>query len=193
MAESDPNRDGLIDAVKQLEWWFEDRPDVYVSGNLMIYYVEGERASFSPDVFVVFGVEKRKRRTYKLWEEGKVPDFVLEISSATTWQEDMGNKRALYQRLGVSEYFLYDPAEEYLRPPLRGYRLAAGEYLPMAGPVLISQVLGLELLVHEAQLRFRDPATSRFLLTPDEQRQRAEAAEERVRELERRLREQNSP
>ncbi|MCY4026081.1 MAG: hypothetical protein OXH75_07165 [Acidobacteria bacterium] len=51
---------------------FRGRPDVYVSGDLLIYYREGDpRTSIAPDVFVVFGVEDRQRQNYKLWEEGR--------------------------------------------------------------------------------------------------------------------------
>ncbi len=48
-------------------------PEVYVGGNLPIYYEEGDPAkSVAPDVFVVFGIAKRQRRIYKLWEAGKL-------------------------------------------------------------------------------------------------------------------------
>ena len=50
-------------------------PDVYVWGNMMLYYVEGDRRKHvSPDVFVVRGVPKRPERDYYLtWKEGKGP------------------------------------------------------------------------------------------------------------------------
>lgn len=52
---------------------YADVPDVYVWGNLFLYYREGDpRACVAPDVFLIRGVGKRKenpRRTYKLWEE----------------------------------------------------------------------------------------------------------------------------
>ena len=67
---------------------------MYVSGDLLIYYEEGNpRVSVAPDVFVVFGVEDRMRMNYKVWEEGKGPDFVLEVASPRTWREDVGRKR----------------------------------------------------------------------------------------------------
>ena len=84
-------------------------PKVYVAGNLFIYYEEGNpRASVSPDLFVVFGAENRMRFVYKVWEEGRVPDFVLEVASPNTWEEDEGAKRVLYQRMGVREYWQVD-------------------------------------------------------------------------------------
>ena len=81
-----------------------------MSGDLLVYHEEGNpRASVVPDVFVVFGAESRMRRVYKLWEEPKAPDFVLEVASPSTWKDDEGPKRELYERLGVREYFQHDP------------------------------------------------------------------------------------
>ncbi len=83
MTESDPTRDYLTYCVEALNLFFQGRSQVYVSGNLFIYYEEGNpRAVVSPDVFVIFGVTKRQRRIYKTWEEGgKVPAFVMKITS----------------------------------------------------------------------------------------------------------------
>ena len=110
MAENDAQRLAMVYALAALEIRFADRDDVYVSGDLLIYYQEGRpRVSIAPDVFVVYGVAKRIRKSYLLWEERKVPDFVLEMASANTWREDEGPKREVYERLGVREYAQYDP------------------------------------------------------------------------------------
>ena len=70
---------------------------MYVSGNLLLYYQKGNpRAAVAPDVFVVLGVSNADRSSYRLWEEPKGPDFVLEITSRTTYREDQGRKRELY-------------------------------------------------------------------------------------------------
>src|SRR3990172_8736912 len=123
MAETDVHRDLMFDLIKLLKDFFHDKPDVYVSGNLFIYYKEGEpTASISPDCFVVKGVENYKRRTYKIWEEGKRPDVVFELTSKKTKQEDQSKKKVIYQdKLKVKEYFLYDPLHDYLKPSLQGY------------------------------------------------------------------------
>ena len=49
----------------------------------MMYYEEGNPRlkSISPDIFVAFGIGRKERRIYKIWEEGKPPDFVLEFAS----------------------------------------------------------------------------------------------------------------
>jgi hypothetical protein len=139
---------------------------------MLCYYEEGNPAAcVAPDVFVVQGVAKGERRTYKLWEEGQPPTVVFEITSRGSRLEDLGTKRALYAMLGVQEYFLYDPLSEYLRPPLQGYRLREGEYervLPGDQGELASQALSLELRVEEGQLRVVNPATGERLLTPAE-------------------------
>ena len=56
---------------------------------------------------------------------GNAP-FVLEVTSDTTQKKDLGDKKAIYQRLGVDEYFLFDPLGDYLKPRLQGYRLGTG-------------------------------------------------------------------
>src|SRR5437870_767858 len=62
MAETDYHRDQMTDSIKTLQAFFADEPMVYVSGNLLIFYVPGnKRRHVSPDVFVVFGVKKGKR------------------------------------------------------------------------------------------------------------------------------------
>ena len=86
----------------------------------------------APDVFVVVGASSHERRSYLLWQEPKGPDWVLEITSRSTRAEDQGHKRELYRRLGVAEYWQYDPTGDSLRPALQG--LAAGTNRSAAGP-----------------------------------------------------------
>ncbi len=188
MAETDVHIDALLYLREALKDYFRDAPQVYVAGNMLLYYEEGNPAAcVAPDVFVVQGVAKRERRTYKLWEEGQPPAVVFEITSRGSRLEDLGTKRVVYAMLGVREYFLYDPLGEYLRPPLQGYRLQEGEYqrlLPGGEGELVSQVLGVELRVEAGRLRVIDPETGERLLTPAEAqapRRAAEAELERLR------------
>ncbi len=178
MAETDVHRDQLIDLLIALKDYFRQDQQVYVAGNLLIYYEEGDaQASVAPDVFVVFGVSKEPRRIYKLWEEGKAPDVAFEITSASTRVQDLGPKKGLYEVLGVREYFLFDPLEEYLAPPLMGYRLEEKGYRLMEDRPLLSQVLGLELRVEEGRLRLYNQATGRRLPTPAEEAEARRTAE----------------
>jgi Uma2 family endonuclease len=187
MAETDVHIDVLIYLREALKDYFRDEPQVYVAGNMLLYYEEGNPAAcVAPDVFVVQGVAKGERRTYKLWEEGQPPTVVFEITSRGSRLEDLGTKRALYAMLGVREYFLYDPLGEYLRPPLQGHRLQQGEYervLPGGEEVLVSQALSLELRIEGGQLRVVNPATGERLLTPAEA-QAARRAESEARQAE---------
>ncbi len=212
MAEDDWQRRAILDAVGVLDLHFRDRPDVYVSADLFIYYEEGNpKARVAPNVFVVFGVPKHNRWTYKLWEEGPAPAFVMEVASRGTWREDEGRKAVLYERLGVREYWQYDPTADYLGLHLKGRRLVSGGYEPqpvvesLDGTVFLrSETLGLDFRVKGAEERyFFDPAAGRRLpnwLGPDAARRdvesraeaaeaRAEAAEARAAELEALLRE----
>ena len=210
LAENDWQLTAIHDAFGMLNIRYLDRPDVYVSADLLIYYEEGDpRKSVTPDVFVVFGAAKRKRMVYKLLEESKAPDFVLEVASENTWQQDLGRKRALYAELGVREYWLFDPRDEYFDPTLQGLGLRGRAYRPMPARVesgartIRSEVLGLDLHVENQALRFRDPESGEYLQNLAEattamgrtasalaeERAARRVAEARIAELETRLRE----
>ena len=204
MAENDAQRNAIMYGIGALARHFRDRRDVYVSGDLLIYYEEGNpRLSIAPDIFVVFGVEKRERPNYKLWEEGCAPAFVLEVASPSTWRDDLGRKRSVYADLGVREYWRYDPSGEHLAARLQGERLTPSGYVgqPAATALdgtltLRSETLGLELRAAPGrEMRFRDPATGDDLRSHDEEAEgrlaeaaARRAAEARVAELEAQLR-----
>ncbi len=186
MAESDFQRTPLIYAIESLRIYFQDRADVYVSGNMFVYYEQGNpKAVVAPDVFVVIGVPRRDRASYKLWEEPKGPDFVLEITSKSTYTEDQGVKRGVYALLGVREYWQYDPTGDYLEPVLQGWQLIERNYWPLpvrrepeGGLRMYSAVLELELWVADGELRFREPATGRKLHSHAEAEQAWRQAEQ---------------
>ena len=172
MSENDFQARALLNARHFLGTHFRERRDVYVSGNIFVYYEPRNLSmTVSPDILVAFGVERRKRRSYRTWEEGKAPDFVLEVLSPSTWQRDL-DKRKTYARLGVREYFVFDPTGEHIEPALQGYRLDWGRYEPMAGlgPLAVrSRVLGLDLWVDsERDLRMRDAETGENLRSAEE-------------------------
>ena len=181
MAETDVHRNQMIDLLDCLEEYYHADPRVYVTGNIFLYFCNhaGERQSISPDIFVVRGIEKKLRRIYNLDVEKKAPDVVIELTSRHTKVEDLGNKRVIYADLGVAEYFLFDPLDASLSPQLRGFRLQGGEYIPMLGIRLTSEVLGLDLIVEDDQLRLYNPRTAEHLRTHAEAeaaRREAEAA-----------------
>lgn len=195
MAESDLHRDIMLYLVRLLQRFFAGQM-VYVSGNLLIYYEQGNRyKSVAPDCFVVRGVDPHLRKTYKIWEEGKAPEVVFEVTSQSTQNEDLGKKMRLYAQLGVQEYYLYDPTADYLQPSLRAFVLQGGGYVPMPPvreevdlgelalvpdsvepPEFVSQLLGLRITLDEAnQLQFYDLTDGKRLLSDEEARQAAEA------------------
>jgi Uma2 family endonuclease len=178
MPEGDKQRRNLSYTTEALRLWFESQPNVYVSGNLFIRYkahrIENRiEKRIAPDTFVVFGMSKEDRVSYKIWEEGgKAPDFVLEITSKGTVTKDREQNPIIYRDLGVKEYFQYDPTGEYLQPQsLQGVRLEQGEYVEILPKLLSdqvlslpSEVLGLDLhLYADKGFRFYDPISEQIL------------------------------
>ena len=188
MAVSDLHRRILMRTLQALDAHFEERPEVYVSGDILMYYVEGDPdQSVSPNILVAFGLGKKLRRNYLVWKEGKVPDFVMEFSSKDTYRNDLGRKMALYASLGIQDYFLYDAEGLYLSSPIMGFTLLDGVYTPIAaGPDggLHSTALNLDFSVGEVVgLGIYDPVESEWLQTPAESAiARAEIAETRANE-----------
>jgi Uma2 family endonuclease len=191
MAETDLHREEMMYVIGALGAHFRAEPDVYVSGNLLLYFVEGDPTrSVSPDALVTRGLPHAKelRDTYKVWEEGQAPSWVIEVTSKTTRLEDLNRKKSLYERLGVEEYFLFDPRAEYLDPPLQGFRLAAGRYEPIAlesDGSLVSRGLGIVFRREGERLRMIDARTGRMLPRTEEVlRERQEQEERANREAE---------
>jgi Uma2 family endonuclease len=188
MAETDLHRTLLLDMVASVDRYFRNDPLIYVSGNLLLYYEEGHpEKCVAPDFFVVRGVPKRLRRIYKVWEEKKGPDVVVELTSRSTHLEDLGNKRAIYEDLGVLEYYIFDPEGYRFKPPLRGFRLQGG-ILGAVPPVrtegerlvFSSDVLGLELHGCGPNLRWVHSKTGEPIPVPGELYDLAEEAKARA-------------
>ncbi len=172
MAETPLHMLVMWNTIQTLIAWYADDPKVYVWGNMMLYYVEGDiKKTVAPDVFVVKGVGKHKeRRVFKTWEE-KTPKLVIEVTSRKTRKEDLGSKKDKYQNdLKVPEYFLFDPKGSWIKTKLRGFRLKDGEYeeIEAVDGRLPSKVLGLHLEAVGEELRLWDPKAQKYLLTPDE-------------------------
>lgn len=208
----------IILFLASLEWWWRDRPDAppnrrnnfFAAGNLSIYYSLRQRRSEDfrgPDFFVVLDVEYKERKSWTVWEEeGKYPNFILEILSDSTAQVDRGLKKQIYQDIfRTPEYFWFDPYSF----EFKGFRLKdARQYEELTlndQGWLWSQQLELYLGIVEERLRFLTPE-GEVVPAPNEaalqerrraemERQRAERAEallaverERSQALEARLR-----
>ena len=187
LAESEHQLFPLTYAYAALRSWFADEPTTWVGADMFLYYEEGVPSSVvAPDVFVVTRTHKRYlRNIFQTWVEGRVPEFVLEIMSRTSVDNDLVTKYELYERLGVREYWLYDPTEEgVLEPRLRGHVLVDGEYrrievLEVDGKLVgTSEVLGLELHANAEWFRFFDPVSSEYL--PDQEETRLALSAERL-------------
>jgi Uma2 family endonuclease len=191
MAETELHFKEMVALVEALVSRFEDEPDVYVCGNMLLYYVEGDpRFSVAPDVFLIRGVPKKVRETYLLWKEGRPPSFVLEVTSRTTRREDLGKKKSLYERLGVEEYFLHDPLGDYLTPRLQGFRLVQGRYQPLTAATdgsLRSTVTGLIYRAEGTDLYLVDPETGEILPSTWALRPELKAAHETIEQQNRDL------
>jgi len=186
MGETEFHRDEIYGLIWALRQHYRNAPDVHVTGDLFLYYAQGDpRAVVCPDVFVVKGVSKEKRRIYKLWEEGRLPFLVIEVTSASTRGEDLGRKKDLYEKLGVEEYFIHDPLGEYLRPALQGFLLEQGRYRkidPAPDRSLVSRTTGLTFRPQGHEIRLVETATGQPLPTMEEMV--AKADQERVLRLE---------
>ena len=190
MSETGRHWHATVDFAKPLHVFMLDRPDAYVGSDMFMYFREGDpSAVVSPDVFVAFGAPKEPLRdTWKLWEEGVAPAFVLEVTSKSTRDEDEFGKKAVYESLGVLEYWQFDPTGDYLDPILKGHRLGPdGRYEQLvleardSGLYRHSDVLGLDLRLEGGQLRLLDPAQDACLLTHEEQANALLRAEEAQR------------
>lgn len=188
MGETSIHIAAILYLLGALQAYFRHVPDLYVAADMLFYYEEGDPTVYKvPDVFVVKGVEKHDRRTYKLWEEKRPPSVIFEITSRGTRWEDTGEKKGLYAELGVREYILFDPQGEYLKPRLQGFHLIQDFYqsLPLnKDGSLTSQELGLILRPDGNLLRLIDiptgepvPTLNEALEQKDEAQARAETAE----------------
>jgi Uma2 family endonuclease len=188
MAETGIHLQTLFWLYEMLRHFFRRRSDVYVAADMLLYYEPGNpRASRAPDVMVALGVPSvPERRSFFTWREGVVPQVIIEISSDSTVREDLGDKRDLYERLGVQEYFLFDPIGDCLNPRLQGFRHDAGAFVrlePTADQGLTSQTLGVQFVPEGNMLRVSDAATGERMLTYDEQADRASRAHDLEAEL----------
>ena len=158
MAETNKHRRLMMYVIDALTIFDADRPDVYVPGNNVVFYEEGNpKAPISPDGCVAFGVPPGPRDSYMDWQEGVLlPDVVFEFTSRKIQREDTASKLPLYERvLQVPEYFLFDPTGDYLRPRLQGYRLV-GNQLELVAGRLHSEKLSLDLVQAGEDLRLYD-------------------------------------
>lgn len=179
-------------ALITLQHHYREDQQVFIAGNLFVYYVEGDPCRhISPDILVSFDVPKHRepdRRLYLVWEEGKAMNVAIEFTSESTRAEDVEQKMEIYRNLRVREYFLFDPYGEHLDPPLQGYRLSELHYEPLGSGPLHSEVLNLQLESDGEMLHFVNPATGKRLTNPEESYQQILEAQKEQKKAEKALR-----
>ena len=184
----------------------------------------GSRPLLLPDLLIAFDVDPQlyyEQRGYVIADQGKPPDFVLEVASPSTAERDVVFKRVEYARLGIPEYWRFDHTGEWHGTRLAGDRLVGGQYQPIpiverSANVLEgrSETIGLRLRWRDGELEWIDPATDQPIPSFDDERaariaeeqahtlererysaerEARLAAEDRVRELERELRRLRQP
>jgi Uma2 family endonuclease len=171
MGEGDWHRIWMNSTIERLQRYFAGQR-VYVAGNMMIYYVEGNaECCICPDTFVARDCEPGHRTVYRVWEDGPMPDFAFEISSESTWREDRSTKLQLFARLGIKEYVMYDWSGRWLKPALQGFRLAAGNYRAIEGDTKTGFALphlGVTFRLDGSALTMLETATGKLLFSNDE-------------------------
>ena len=144
-----------------------------------------------PDLLIAFNIDPDTaiaQGGYAILDQGKPPDFVLEVASPTTGRNDYTAKRREYAAFGITEYWRFDSSGgRYHDVPLAGDILVGNAYRPVE---IIrgdethlwgrSAVLELSLCWEEGQLRWWDPAARRYLPTYQENLDALTAAEERA-------------
>jgi Uma2 family endonuclease len=172
MAETDIHAKLLTYLREALTIFFAEREKVYVTGNIMFYYVEGSPEEVvAPDIMVCFGVNKGDRTSYKTWEENDViPLVVIELASRSTWHKDRTEKRELYEMLGVKEYYIFNPLYPKNLPAFLAFNLEAGELkrVNFENGRIYSELLGLELVDTGKTLRLFDLDKNEFLKNQEE-------------------------
>jgi Uma2 family endonuclease len=189
VGEADWHYVSISTAFQLLHHVFPDPSDVYIAANHFIYWDRKQKGQvIAPDLYIVKGVGRRPRSSYRVWEEGgRTPDVVFEFASEETGKQDIGVKKDIYARwLKVPEYFLFDPAGKIYPERIQGFRLNQGLYepIPVVDGRLTSLQLGLELLADGILLRFYDPVRRALVPTAaeiDDARRQAEAENARLR------------
>ena len=199
--DPEPVEDGMqqfpaiLRLVALLMRYFRDFEDVFVDGGGFVFYdlTNGYRR-FAPDCYITFGVDGQEildTGNYFMWEVGKPPDFAMEVASDSTATNDLGFKRELYARLGITEYWRFDPSGgDRYGQPLVGERLVDGEYIPYERHVADDGTLWsysevLDLRFHwtpdeDDKFDVRDPRTGKTIDMEEAEREARLQAETRI-------------
>lgn len=171
--ESDFHRDQIDLLLRLMRWHWRQRNDVYCSGNTTVYYDLDQRTNRNfrgPDIYIVFGAEKRARNSWMVWKEGgNYPDVVFELLSDSTAKTDRTTKKELYQNeWKLSNYFWFHPETK----EFRGFTLMNGQYQeiqPNHHGHLWSDSMQLFVGVHENEMLRLFTSTGDLILSEEEE------------------------
>jgi Uma2 family endonuclease len=155
LAESYDHLYAIMTTIEMLLAHLKGQQATVLADRFLYYVQEFPRLRVAPDVMVIFGVEPGGRENYKIWEEGHVPSVIFEMTSLDTRRQDDDEKKDIYQSLGVTEYWQFDPLGEWIPEKLRGFRLQGDEepvYMLIKND--FSEVLQLQLVVEDKIIAF---------------------------------------
>ena len=178
--------------IYALEIYMGDPETTIVLGEVPVGWKAGQRAGVRrPDLLIADKINRALiigQWGYAIDQQGKPPDFALEVASATTGETDYTTKRRDYQAYGIPEYWRFDPSGgEYHDAALAGDRLVDGVYQPIEIEWLdenrcrgYSEFLGLYVCWEYGELRWYNPSTGSYLRTHADERAARTFAEERA-------------
>lgn len=176
----------IADLLKILRLFFKDHKDVFLSGNMNLYYEEGKPNKwYAPDLLIAFGVPNHERSSYQVWKEKVFPQVIIEIASERTWENDVSEKYKFYSDNGVEEYYILDPEFAYLPAPMLAFHRQNGRLLSanIENNRIFSPRLGLEIVRVENNFRLFNPKTDKFLLTLEEAQAELERLQAEIEKL----------
>lgn len=197
LPEGDAHRIPKTRALEALDEYFRRiGRRVYLGSELPVYYPD--EAMFAPDLIAVVDVDPRAREAWVVSDEGRGIDVAMEVPVSGERAKDLRRTVERLARLGIPEYFIYEPR----RQRLSGYRLptaAARSYEPVVpqGGRWRSALLDLELVLDGDRLRFfhgsaplldAQELVSRLSAMVDDSVRRAEEEAQRAERLAARLR-----
>ena len=186
MGESSVHIKLLANLLSILKLYFKNRQDVFLSGNMNLYFEKGNsRKWFAPDLLVAFGVPNVERSSYLLFREKVFPQVIFEIASEKTWRNDIDEKLRTYEQYGAEEYYVLDPEYAYLSAPLMAFRRENDKLslVPVTDDRIFSPRLGLEIIWMENSFRLFDPNANEFLRTLEESEGGRRIAETEIERL----------
>ena len=176
----------LASLLSILKLYFKNRQDVFLSGNMNLYFEKGNsRKWFAPDLLVAFGVPNVERSSYLLFREKVFPQVIFEIASEKTWRNDIDEKLRTYEQYGAEEYYVLDPEYAYLSAPLMAYRRENDKLSPVkiSDDRIFSPRLGLEIVWTENSFRLYSPNTNEFLRDLEESETEIERLKAEIKRL----------